>query len=291
MKKNKFIFRAMLVLSVSAFVLGGCKKKEQEDNDTSGASDNAFAESSVNDMGTIMDQGSTGTVSGYMNSNNDNGSLLSACAVVTIDSLNNSNPDTLTVNFGTSNCLCLDGRYRRGSLQCIYTGGKHYRDSGLTVTITPINYYVNDNGIAGSKTIINKGHVTNGKLTWQITSNITVTLANSAGTFTWNCSKTKVLEAGETTFGGPINWAIAKWTITGSVNGTTVGGESYTAQTTSPLWRDMTCGVPNKRHFTQGTVDFTPGSKPTRHIDFGNGACDNIATVTINNHTYTIYLK
>lgn len=46
-----------------------------------------------------------------------------------------------------------------------------------------------------------------------------------------------------------------------------------------------------RRHFVQGTFDLTPSNKPTRHIDFGSGTCDDIATVTINNHTYTIHLR
>jgi hypothetical protein len=45
-----------------------------------------------------------------------------------------------------------------------------------------------------------------------------------------------------------------------------------------------------RRHFTQGTLEHTPGGKATRYIDFGNGTCDDQATVTINGTTYTITL-
>ncbi|HEY6159965.1 MAG TPA: hypothetical protein VI112_02050, partial [Bacteroidia bacterium] len=73
----KFIFRSMLVLTAVAVVVTGCRKKKEEDNDTGSASDNAFAEASYNDMSTIGDQASTGTMSTFRNGN-DEGSLLSA---------------------------------------------------------------------------------------------------------------------------------------------------------------------------------------------------------------------
>ena len=45
------------------------------------------------------------------------------------------------------------------------------------------------------------------------------------------------------------------------------------------------------KHFTQGELDITPSGKPTISIDFGNGACDNTATITRNGVTKTITLR
>jgi len=289
MNTTKSIIKSILVLSLSAVVMTSCRRDKEEDNDTASSSDNSFAEASFNDLSVIGNQASYGSVTTYRLATGDEGSLLSACAVVTHDSANATNPDTITINFGTTNCLCLDGRNRRGVLQITYTGGDHYRDSGLIATITPINYFVNDNGIAGTKTIENKGHITGGKLTWVINVNGTITKANNGGTVTWQSSRTKVLLAGETSFGGPINWAIAKWELTGSANGTAANGENFTVLITEALVRDMTCGA-NRRHIVAGKLDFTPGTRPVRHVDFGNGTCDDLATVTINNNTYTIHM-
>jgi|ERR1051326_3678961 hypothetical protein len=284
----KFIFRSMLVLTAVAVVVTGCRKKKEEDNDTGSASDNAFAEASYNDMSTIGDQASTGTMSTFRNGN-DEGSLLSACATITFNNANSSDNDSITVDFGSTNCMCADGRYRRGKILITYTGGMQYRDSNMVVHFNPMNYYVNDNNIAGTKTVTNRGHI-NGKLTWDIVVNGVITLANNGGTITWNSTRTRVLLAGETTYNGPINWSIAKIGVTGSANGTTANNESYTATITSQIIRDMSCGA-NRRHFVQGTLDFTPGNKPTRHIDFGNGTCDDIAVVTIGSNSYTVHMR
>jgi hypothetical protein len=45
-----------------------------------------------------------------------------------------------------------------------------------------------------------------------------------------------------------------------------------------------------RKHFTQGVLEHTPSGKAMRTIDYGNGACDDQATVTINGNTYTITL-
>lgn len=293
MNTQKLIFRSLLVMSLSSVVITGCKR-EEEDNDTSAANDNSFAEGAYNDIGVIADQASYGSLSTYRNSSGDDGSFLSACATITFDSIIPTDPDTLLVDFGPTNCQCSDLRYRRGQIQVVYSGAEHYRDSNFTATITPINYYVNDYKVEGTKTILNKGHISNNRLTWTINVSGTITKPNNGGTITWTSSRTKILNAGETTYGGPINWGIAKWELHGSANGTAANGENFTAQIDDsyPLVRDMTC-LGNRRFIQAGKLDFTPGSRPVRHINFGDNssyACDDIATVTINNNTYTIHM-
>ena len=241
-------------------------------------------------MGTIADQASTGSTTSYRNS--EDGSLLSACANITMDTLNHLDADTLIIDFGSTDCLCADGRYRRGKINVVYSGLNypvHYRDSGMTANFTTTNYFVNDNQIMGTKTVHNNGWNSAHHLTWSVTVNGQIVLANNGGTITWNTNKTKELLAGQASHGAPINWAIAKVGLTGSASGTSADGHNFTANVTSQIIRDFTCGV-NRRHFVQGTLDFTPDNKPTRHIDFGNGTCDDIAVVTIGSHQYTVHM-
>ena len=46
-----------------------------------------------------------------------------------------------------------------------------------------------------------------------------------------------------------------------------------------------------RKFFTSGTITHTPNNKPTRIIDYGDGTCDNKATVTINGKSYDILLS
>lgn len=281
MKTNRFILAAVL-LSTAAAVFIGCRKDKDEDNDTSTAGDNAFAESTFNDVVNISDEaGYSGSVSNYRLGNGDG--ILTTCATVTFDSLNTADQDTIHINFGSTNCACNDGRNRRGEILVYYSG--HYRDSASTHTITFNNYFVNDNQVLGTKTVVNNGHNAAGHLVYSITVSGQIILANNGGTITWNSTRQREWTAGETT----MAWSDDMYSVTGSASGTGANGHSFTVNITSPLIRNMAVGC--RRHFVQGTFDLTPDNKPTRTVDFGTGACDNIATVTINGHTYTITLR
>ncbi len=269
--------------SIAIFLATSCRKQEQEqDTDTNSVSENFLATNITNDLANISDEAKkTNSVSSFKTEQTQ--ALLSSCATLQFDTANITSPNTFTVNFGATNCLGNDGRYRRGSLVVNYNG--KYRDSATVITITPLNYFVNDNGVSGTKTIKNLGKNALGNLVYQFNDNVTVTKANNGGTFTWVSNRQREWIAGQTT----INWLDDKYSITGSASGTNSNGRSYTSTITKPLIRDM--GIACRKHFVSGIIAHTPSNKPTRTIDFGNGACDGKATVTINNKTYTITLN
>lgn len=284
MKTKQVIFKSMLVIATSGLILTGCRKEKNEDNDTSGSSDNAYAEATFNDVNNIADEaGISGSLSNYKTGQDLGGILASSCATITLQNANTGNQDTLTIDFGPNNCQCADQRYRRGKVIVYYSG--MYKDSASTHTITFSNYFVDDNQISGTKTVTNKGHITNGNLTFDVVVNGQIDLANNAGTITWSSNRTRVWTSGEST----IFWNDDVYSISGSATGTDRNGKSFSATITTPLVRNMALGC--RRHFVSGVFDFVPQGKPTRTVDFGNGACDNVATVTINGKTYTVYMK
>jgi hypothetical protein len=282
MKTNRIITASLLTFFVTAALVTGCRK-DDEDTDTSSSGDNAFAEATFNDINNIADEaGYSGSVSNYR-LGNDEGSLLSTCATVTFDSLNTADQDTIHINFGSTNCTGNDGRARRGEILVYYSG--RYRDSASTHTITFNNYFVDDNQVLGTKTVVNNGHNSAGHLVYSITVNGQIILANNGGTITWNSQRQREWTQGEST----AIWSDDVYSITGSASGTGANGHNFTVNITSPLIRNMALGC--RRHFVQGIFELTPDNKPTRTVDFGTGACDDIATVTINNHTYTIHMR
>jgi hypothetical protein len=282
MKTNRFILNALVLLAVPAFMLTGCKKDE-EDSDTSASGDNAFAEATFNDVVNIADEaGYSGTLSNYRLGEPVE-RVLSSCATITFDTINSADQDTIHINFGATNCTCNDGRQRRGEILVYYTG--QYRDSASTHTITFNNYYVNDNQVLGTKTVTNLGHNALGHLVYDINVNGTIHLANNGGTITWTSQRQREWVTGEAT----AYWYDDIYSITGSASGTGANGHNFTVNITNPLIRNMAVGC--RRHFVQGTFVLTPDNRPARTVDFGSGACDDIATVTINNQTYTIHLR
>jgi len=282
MKTNLVVKGFALIALVGSTFFTSCKKdkEEESDKDTASAVDQALATTLVNDMTNISDEaGRTYTVSSFKMTQPD-GLLAASCASVTIDTL--SATKTLTVNFGTANCLCNDYRYRRGALVISFTG--RYRDSSAVITVTPNNYYVNDNQITGNKTIINKGHNSNNHLVYEINANVQIVKANNGGTISWQSIRQREWVNGEST----LSWLDDVYSITGNASGTSSNGNSFTSSITSPLIRNMSVGC--RKHFISGVLVHTPGGKASRTIDFGNGTCDDQATVTINGVVYNVTL-
>lgn len=280
--KTKYITMMGLTLAIASVSLfSSCKKKDKDekDSDVNSAMDQALASTTVNDMTSIADEaGKTYSVSSFRTA--DAEGVLSTCATITFDTLTTAK--TMTVNFGSTNCVCNDGRSRRGALIMSFSG--QYRDSLTVITVTPQNYFVNDNQVTGSKTITNKGHNANHHLVYEINANITIQKANNGGTITWQSTRQREWVTGESTY----VWSDDIYSITGSASGTSSNGNSFTSNITSPLIRKMAFGC--RRNFVAGVLEHTPGGKATRYIDFGSGNCDNDATVTINGTTYNITL-
>lgn len=279
--KTKHAFKYLMVAATIGIFLTSCRKTKDEprDTDTSAASDNALAEGTYNDVHNIADEAANGTLTSYMVTNNSNEekAYLSTCATVTNDTV--SVPHILTIDFGTANCLCNDGRNRRGIINVSYSG--HYRDSASTHTISFTNYFVNDNQVLGTKTVTNNGHNAAGHLSFSVTVNGSIIKAGGAGTISWTSNRTREWIVGE----GTLAWNDDVYLITGSASATSAAGNAFTLTITSPLRKELSC-----HNIVSGSFALTPSGKYTRYVDFGTGACDNQATVTINGNVYNITL-
>ncbi len=269
MKTKKFV--PLLLATLFLFTaLTSCKKEEADDNQDS-ATENSLAETFFNDVTTISDQAGDGELGTYKTEG-----TLSTCATVSHDTVLRH----IEVDFGTSNCLCSDGRYRRGKILVDYTG--RYRDSGSVHTISFDNYFVNDNQLLGTKSVTNNGINGNGNLNFTISVNGQINKANGGGTLSWTANRNREWLAGSAT----QIWSDDVYLITGSSSGTTASGETFTSLITTALRKEMSC-----RQIVSGMVEFTPGSRYTRFIDYGSGVCDNTITITINNRTFSVVIQ
>lgn len=278
--------KLLLSLMVIGLTFASCKKNQEiteEDNDVTSANDNTYAESTYNDIDNMSDEaGLNGSISNYrLNSNFNNPIILGSCAIVTYDSLQYK----LTIDFGTG-CNGKDLKNRSGKIIISYDKPS-FKDSLCTKTITFDNYYVNNNKVEGTKTVKYLGHI-NGNMTWEIkVVGGKITFGNNGGTITWDREGKRTLLAGE--LNGNIDWKNSIFQIEGNGSGTRINGKSYTYVITTPLIKDfLNC---SGKHFVKGVFELTPSGKLKRTIDYGNGACDDDASVTIGNKTYQIKLK
>jgi hypothetical protein len=269
----KNIIKSTLVLAgIVSVTMISCRR--DRDSDTNSAQDNSLAESSFDDANDMADQvGKGGTLELKLEAD---ASLLSTCATVTRDTT--TDPKTITIDFGSSNCTCSDGRVRRGKVLVSYTG--KYREVGAHIVIGFEDYYVNDNHIEGTRTIDNEGFNADNNLVFHVVVDGTVT--KSDGTvILWTCDKTREWVEGYDTDVRTDD----VYEVTGTASGTRANGTTFTAETVTALTRKVSC-----HQFVSGQLRLTPSGKPERLIDFGNGDCDDEATVTINGNDYTIQL-
>lgn len=262
--------------------LTACKKdstpSKDGDNNMESAENNSMAESIFNDVTTLVD------AAGYTGANmtfrtTEEQSVLSGCVTVTVDTL--VSPRTISINFGVNNCLCVDGRNRRGKILASYTG--KYKDSGTVISITFDNYFVNDNQVKGTKTVTNKGKNQSGNPVYEVDVNGQLVKANNGGTITWISLRQREWKTGSNT---PLNILDDTYSITGTANGTNASGKGYALNITLPLVRKMSC-----RWFESGNVALIPEGGGTISLNYGYDGCNANAVVTIAGKDYPILLQ
>jgi hypothetical protein len=276
---KKHFFRLMVLTSIVALTLSACRKNEEADNDTTAGEANAEAERVYDDVDRSISEAAC--MSKYLD--NTGGNIINTtCPTITIDHPDSTTwPKTVTIDFGSTNCTGWGNIPRRGKIISVFTG--KFRSPGTVITTTFDNYYVNDNHVEGTKTITNLGTNGAGNLYYSVVvSNAKITRTD--GSFmTWNSTRTREWTQGSNTIG---NTTDDVFLITGSGSGTNFAGNAFAVNITSPLQVQRGC-----KWIESGVIEITPANKPMRTIDFGNGQCDNQATMTIKNKTFNITLK
>jgi len=76
------------------------------------------------------------------------------------------------------------------------------------------------------------------------------------------------------------------FSLTGHASGVNREGKSYTVNITQPIVKRTSCSW-----IESGRMDITPEGLNTRTVDFGNGNCDNQASLIIAGNTFTFTMN
>ena len=265
--------KSLILLACASIVFAACRKDKDDDEeldlDYTSASDNARAEDAFSDM--------LGEVDKAVDANGLRGTDDECAPTVSFDTI--ANPHTITIDFGSVNCTANNGRMRRGRILVSYTG--HYREPGTVITITPDDYYVNDNHVQGTKTVTNLGPNGDGHTQFSVVVDGSLTAGDGSWTATHQANRTRTWITGE----GTANIFDDVYLITGTGGGVNRNNVAYSVTITNALRVQVGCP-----YITAGAVEITPENKPTRTIDYGTGSCDGTFTVTVNGHSFTITL-
>ena len=264
-----FSFFSMLCLVFSA-----CNKEKLEDYKLT--KDYGTANLAIDDTKDIVDFHYTSSSSERLATSVCNG------ATVTLENTDNfATPDTLTIDFGSSNIFCF-GKLRRGKMTAIRTAP--YLQPASTTTISFDDYYVNNHKVEGSKTVTNNGVNSDGHLTFSITKDVEVSLTNG-NEISWTANRTRIWIAGENT---PLNFTDDIYQIEGNSSGNHSSGGSFSVTITTPITFDMNCWSDGACARVGGVTQVLPPNGNTRTIDYGNGTCNCNRTITVNGNSYNV---
>ncbi len=189
-------------------------------------------------------------------------------------------PRSWTFDYGTENCECFySGNTKRGKIHV--TLSDWWRNEGSQRKITFEDFYLNDNKLEGIKTILNTGLNDNGNLTFTRKIDDGRLTWPDGSQISWQCEKISELIEG----GDSFRFADDVWSVTGSGSGRNQDGKDYTMAITSPLIYHNGCFYP-----VSGTIQIKTEGESAEIIDYGNGECDDVATVTVNGEKATIKL-
>lgn len=265
------------MISLSATLIQSCNRDNEINEDLMSHKDMALAEATFDELQDIADEAASGNLASFKHGDDSQKALLSSCASFTHDTL--SSPRVLTVDFGTENCLGNDGRYRRGKVIVTYTGA--YREPGHVHTFTTENYFVNDNQVLGTREVENTGYNSDGNLVFTIEIDGQI-IKEDGGVINRVSSRVREWIEGEET-GTRFDDV---YLITGTHSGQASNGRGFEAETITPLRKEIGC-----RWIVSGSLQIDRNNRPDGVLDFGSGACDRNATVTINGNTHNIQLR
>jgi hypothetical protein len=203
------------------------------------------------------------------------------CATVTIVPRDrNAWPKTVTIDYGNG-CIMRDGKLRKGKIITVYSGPMF--EPGSIATTTFQNHWVDSVQVEGTHVAKNNStsaariftrSVKDGKLT-HLNGNYTM----------WSGTHTNTQVEGLGTPRFPLDDV---FTITGGARGQYKRGTKvveWSRAIAEPLFKNFTC-----RWISKGIVRITRNADASV-LNYGDGTCDNKATLTINGITKEIRLR
>lgn len=252
-----------------------CRKEEEQVLDTVESRNeavNSFVDKNISADEEALTQknmsGGGGTLCGWTG-------YFPTCADISED--NSDFPKIITVNFGDG---CTGpGGYTRAGIMYIHLTAP-FEETGSVRTVTFEDFSINGVEITGSRITTNLGPNTDGQPVFSRVVDTQITHSN--GTYHRNfTSEITWLSGYQTSECGDNDWK-----LTGSGSNTRSNGTVVTRTITSALYHYHTCNF-----ITQGSVQIS-APNGTMSIDYGNGTCDDLATVTgPNGNTITVNLN
>jgi hypothetical protein len=262
-------------------VVASCKKSEVPASSTPQTTTQTLLMRANNTISSASNQQSQ-EVSDVLGSNVVMSTDSSACRVVTFSPSHSVYPHLKTVDFGTG-CTGPDGLTRSGKkLITVYANCKTAPAGTLVSETTFSDFWVDSVNVSGNVKMWVDTAAMPGPLALKIVTNKTFT-DTKGNTSTFIATSYWLQTAGDTTTTAADN----VYQITSSASGTEVldGGTSLTWTSNTdpqhPVIKMGNCAFRSSGAL-QIQLTLSSGTVFNEYLDYGNGTCDNMATMTIN---------
>lgn len=271
--------KKITILLIPIFlIVFGCKKKTEDqianETSTNSCKDFALGQTIGYDIFKLVHQAAKSNSKLFTTLSND--TTIFGCDTITIDT--SVTPYELIINFGSS-CIGYDNVTRSGKLIAYFSN--KYDSLNCLTTIQFDGYTYND-----YEMVFGVYHYTNlGVIEGYQTYNFDVTsmkIQNGQNRKAyWTVNQNLAVIEGDTS----SSTLDDKYSITGIGSGNTFDIEFFEAEIVSPIELAGNCTWPQT-----GTVSVTPENMDPRVLNFGNGTCDNEATVVVFGTPYDLII-
>jgi len=270
----KNLKNAFLLFSFLMVITSGCQKDPvstitEITPPVTAEESSLLAEQTFNDINTFSDN--------YMKESGLKSQPLEPCPSVTWNL--SALPFSLSFDWGTG-CTGTDNLSRKGKITVSLTGKMDVANSIATFAFD--NYYTQGYKLTGVHKLTYVGFLAGtSHPKYYVFTEARIDFPN--GKFmTYRSESFRILAEGAST----VALEDDVWRTEGTSRGVTADGVSWTARVNSALVKSAGC-----RWISKGIMLITPKDLPEFKVDFGEGTCDNKATVTKNDKTYTIEMK
>ena len=280
------IVSGIAIVMLSFFISCDSSNDGNDNNPTLTAKDiavNSKIDVAIDDVVYIVEDQYTAQQSISNRSSTASKSILPTCATFTTVLVDGT--WTRTIDFGSAGCTLPNGNVLKGKI--IISFSNDFTSKSRTLLYRFVDFYHNGKLLQGNKSITYESKSTELLATehpvMTFTVDMKITFDDGKVYSRTGTTVKETIEGNET----PLNWEDNVFLVTGNSATSLANGDTITTVITTPLRYITSCKLPFP---VSGIVSITKNTS-VGTLDFGDGKCDNLATLTIDGVTKDIILE
>ena len=280
------IVSGIAIVMLSFFISCDSSNDGNDNNPTLTAKDiavNSKIDVAIDDVVYIVEDQYTAQQSISNRSSTASKSILPTCATFTTVLVDGT--WTRTIDFGSAGCTLPNGNVLKGKI--IISFSNDFTSKSRTLLYRFVDFYHNGKLLQGNKSITYESKSTELLATehpvMTFTVDMKITFDDGKVYSRTGTTVKETIEGNET----PLNWEDNVFLVTGNSATSLLNGDTITTVITTPLRYITSCKLPFP---VSGIVSITKNTSEGT-LDFGDGKCDNLATLTIDGVTKDINLE